>query len=325
MEYKYDPILMMNVPDEGIKVKDAKTEVLQTKNGYTLGINDGKIVLAFKGETLEHPHMWLGEANQSNMNKAVKLFEELANSKAKDAKAQDISRGHEIIVKTENYLKSIGKNNSVGKYDKVVRGVKSLLEQGFLEGPELEKAIKQEADRLLKKYSLDAAIEVVDANRWEVTYEDSLGDSHKKIFVNKEAVEKFIRRGTDVGKAWHLKVNGKPVNNYATWTADSNTVDSSVNDFSSADVKAVFDYVDRQFTKDMNEYSRRIANAKTQEECERIEDSIRKDLDNIADEYIQIWNQVGQYAQKRKNDAVTRYGELMRDAFRKYNELMRGK
>lgn len=196
MNYKYDPILMMNIPVEGTKTKDA-------------------------------------------------------------------SRGHEIIVKTENYLKSIGKNNSVGKYDKVVRGVKSLLEEGFLEGPELERAIKQEADRLLKKYSLDSAIEATGAK------------------------------------------------------------DSSVNDFSAAEAKSVFDYVDRQFTKDMNEYPRRIANAKTQDECERIEEMLRKDLDSIVDEYIQIWNQVGQYAQKRKNDAVTRYGELMSSAFKKYNELGR--
>lgn len=198
MNYKYDPILMMNVPEEGTKTQDA-------------------------------------------------------------------SRGHEIIVKTENYLKSIGKNNSVGKYDKVVRGVKSLLEEGFLEGPELEKAIKQEADRLLKKYSLDSAIEATDAK------------------------------------------------------------DSSVNDFSASEAKSIFDSVDRRFTKDMNEYPRMIANAKTPDECERIEQSIRATLDDVVDEYIQIWNQVGQYAQKRKNDVVSRYGDLMRDAFKKYNELMRSK
>lgn len=101
------------------------------------------------------------------------------------------------------------------------------------------------------------------------------------------------------------------------------TKDSSVNDFSAAEAKSVFDSVDRQFTKDMNEYPRRIANAKSIDECAAIEQSIRKDLDSIVDEYLQIWNQVGQYAQKRKNDAVTRYGELMKDTLKKYNELWR--
>lgn len=71
-------------------------------------------------------------------------------------RAQDASRGHEIVRRTENYLSSIGKNNSTGKYDKIVSGVKSLLEQGFLKDDDLEKAVRQETNRLLKKYSLDA-------------------------------------------------------------------------------------------------------------------------------------------------------------------------
>ena len=60
---------------------------------------------------------------------------------------------HEIVVKTENYLSSIGKNNSTGKYDRVVHGVKHILGQTLLSGKDLDKAIKNEADRLLKKYN----------------------------------------------------------------------------------------------------------------------------------------------------------------------------
>ena len=78
------------------------------------------------------------------------------NVPVKGTKAMDASRGHEIVRRTENYLNSIGKNNSTGKYDKIVMGVKSLLEQGFLKDDDLDKAVKQEANRLLKKYSLDA-------------------------------------------------------------------------------------------------------------------------------------------------------------------------
>ena len=74
----------------------------------------------------------------------------------------DATKAHEIVIKTENYLNSIGKNNSTGKYDRVVHGVKSLLSSGYLEGAALEKAIKQEADRLLKKYNAnDRSVEAI--------------------------------------------------------------------------------------------------------------------------------------------------------------------
>lgn len=64
-----------------------------------------------------------------------------------------------------------------------------------------------------------------DAKIWVVEYEDALGDDHKKTFTDKTTVEKFIRRGTDVGRAYHLKVNGKAVNNMSTWTADAKAND----------------------------------------------------------------------------------------------------
>lgn len=190
----------------GIKVRDEQ-KVIKSKNGYTLGINNGKLVLAFtyKGETLNNPHMWLGEANnESNYNKAMQMFEEFAKIKHNDASSvKDSSRGHEIIVKTENYLSSLGKNNSTGRYDNVVRGVKSLLEQGFLQGPELERAIKQEADRLLKKYNpndaLNKAIKNCDTGE-SITYEGYIivnqgsywfikGISNMKFPSDKEAIE----------------------------------------------------------------------------------------------------------------------------------------
>lgn len=64
------------------------------------------------------------------------------------------SKGHEIVVKATNYLSSLGFNNSTGKYDRIVHGVKGLLSSGFLEGADLDKAIKREVDRLLKKYNV---------------------------------------------------------------------------------------------------------------------------------------------------------------------------
>lgn len=66
----------------------------------------------------------------------------------------DASTGRKVVVFAENYLKSIGKNNGVGKYDKVVQGVRSILGQSLLEDDKLEKAVQREVDRLLKKYNL---------------------------------------------------------------------------------------------------------------------------------------------------------------------------
>ena len=92
-------------------------------------------------------------------------------------------------------------------------------------------------------------------------------------------------------------------------------------DFSSGDAKKVFEYIDRHVTKDMNDYPKEIERAKTSADCERLENSIRASLDDVVDEYIQIWNEVGLYAQKRKNEVVDKYGKLMSQAFKKYNEL----
>lgn len=73
----------------------------------------------------------------------------------------DASRGHQIVVYAENYLSKLGKNNSIGKYDRIIHGVKSLLENGFLEGEELKHAVEREVDRLLKQHGLDSAMKIM--------------------------------------------------------------------------------------------------------------------------------------------------------------------
>ena len=183
----------------------------------------------------------------------------------------------EVVVATENYLRSKGYNNSTGKYDRVIMGVKSLLGETLLTygSPEFERAIQQETERMLKKYVKDSAMEY---------------DPIMCMMVPKKA-------------------------------EDAKTKDQRTVDFSSSDAKKVFDYIDRQVTKDMNDYPREIERAKTPDDCERLNNAIRSSLDNAVDEYIQIWNEVGLYAQKRKNEIVDRYGKLMSQAFKKYNEL----
>lgn len=77
-----------------------------------------------------------------------------ASALDKAIKVCDASTGHKVVVFVENYLRSIGKNNSTGKYDKIVQGVRSLLSQSLLDDEGLKKAAEHEADRLLKKYNL---------------------------------------------------------------------------------------------------------------------------------------------------------------------------
>lgn len=77
-----------------------------------------------------------------------------ASALDKAIKVCDASTGHKVVVFVENYLRSIGKNNSTGKYDRIVQGVRSLLSQSLLDDEGLKKAAEHEADRLLKKYNL---------------------------------------------------------------------------------------------------------------------------------------------------------------------------
>ena len=75
------------------------------------------------------------------LNKAIKMF--------------DASRGHEVVTYANQALSEMGKNNSVGKYDRVVMGARSILGESLLPSDELKKAVKREVERLLKKYNLD--------------------------------------------------------------------------------------------------------------------------------------------------------------------------
>lgn len=67
----------------------------------------------------------------------------------------DSSRGHEVVTYAYVALNEMGKNNATGKYDRVVKGVKSILGESFLPSYELKQATKREVERLLKKYNLD--------------------------------------------------------------------------------------------------------------------------------------------------------------------------
>lgn len=161
---RYDPIMCMMV-DDSVKTKDAnknegykihKAEIRGDKLylTYTDLLYGGKETESFtkseaKGFLTDPWNTWEGNT-KSVMMKFVK------DSKTIDKAIRncDTSTGHKVVVFVENYLRSIGKNNSTGRYDKIVQGVKSLLSQSLLDDEGLKKAAEHEADKLLKKYNL---------------------------------------------------------------------------------------------------------------------------------------------------------------------------
>ena len=85
-----------------------------------------------------------------------KVYDMKAIDKLNNAiKTLDASRGHEVVTYANQALKEMGKNNSVGKYDRVVMGVRSILGESLLPSDELKKVVKREVERLLKKYNLE--------------------------------------------------------------------------------------------------------------------------------------------------------------------------
>lgn len=86
--------------------------------------------------------------------KCLELAAKVKGVRDEAIRVHDASTGHKVVVFVENYLRSIGKSNSTGKYDKIVQGVRSLLSQSLLDDEGLKKAAEHEADRLLKKYNL---------------------------------------------------------------------------------------------------------------------------------------------------------------------------
>lgn len=68
--------------------------------------------------------------------------------KAKD----EVSTAHKVVVFTQNMLSEMGKNNSIGKYDRVISAMRQLYGQSLLPDDKLKEAIRRELPRLLKKY-----------------------------------------------------------------------------------------------------------------------------------------------------------------------------
>lgn len=136
-------------------------------------------------------------ARDALLNTARKWFQDKQNGKDSAPKKVNDATPHSVVAATEKYLSSKGYNNSVGKYDKVVFGVRSLLGQGYLEGEELEKAVAREAERLLKKYNLtkDSAPEKVYDSFTGMMVEKGQESEFQKSYDSAKAKDKVYSVG----------------------------------------------------------------------------------------------------------------------------------
>lgn len=121
------------------------------------------------------------------MDNSKYVFEMKENA---PVRTSDASKGHEVVVYAEQVLKEMGKNNSTGKYDKVVQGVRSLLGQSLLDGDKLKNAVRQEVERLLKKYNPNDAKPLHEMNTNELRdLAVSLGADKNKLYgTSKQAL-----------------------------------------------------------------------------------------------------------------------------------------
>ena len=154
MAKRYDPIMCMMV-DEPTKARDVAPATQRYINTIVdeSKANAEKFVRQAEQDD-EVPENELKYVYKAYNEKFGYKFHDSASTLDKAIRICDASTGHKVVVFVENYLRSIGKNNSTGKYDKIVQGVRSLLSQSLLDDEGLKKAAEHEADRLLKKYNL---------------------------------------------------------------------------------------------------------------------------------------------------------------------------
>ena len=74
-----------------------------------------------------------------------------ANS-IEDAISKVKDNGHKVVVFTKQVLNEMGKNNSMGKYDRVVQAMRSLYSESLLHDNELKELIRKKVPEYIKKY-----------------------------------------------------------------------------------------------------------------------------------------------------------------------------
>lgn len=74
-----------------------------------------------------------------------------ANS-IEDAISKVKDDGHKVVVFTKQVLNELGKNNSIGKYDRVIQAMRSLYSESLLPDDELKMLIHKKVPEYIKKY-----------------------------------------------------------------------------------------------------------------------------------------------------------------------------
>lgn len=73
-------------------------------------------------------------------------------SSIEDAISKVKDDGHKVVVFTKQVLNEMGKNNSIGKYDRVVQAMRSLYSESLLPDNELKELIRKKVPEYIKKY-----------------------------------------------------------------------------------------------------------------------------------------------------------------------------
>lgn len=311
------------------------------------------------------------------------------SDKTKDSKTKDLERPYfdplykdtrrAIVREVQNYLSSKGYNNSVGKYDKVVRGVRSLLEKTLLQ-PGTDKfndAVHQEVDRLLKKYNLtndsnfdDAVKKYFDSFKGKSKIEvEKLVAKAKGNPAAEEAYKKYLdsaktkdaseldinqviktpgmllRVKSIVGKNVIFEYYDKATNSWkkrgyaenkskvisklqnGDWEITGKSYDSKAKDaFNKVDLKSIFGGTDRRWLVAKKDFKDSLAKANTVQELEKIYDDMsHTNYSDIIDDYLDIWNEVGKYAQDKRRQCINELNEMRSEAFKKLNKFEKEK
>lgn len=73
-------------------------------------------------------------------------------SSIEDAISKVKDDAHKVVVFTNQILNELGKNNSIGKYDRVVQAMRSLYSESLLPDDELKMLIREKVPEYIKKY-----------------------------------------------------------------------------------------------------------------------------------------------------------------------------
>lgn len=115
-------------------------------NGYSVYVKNNNAV-AIKDST-NHERLFTVEYEQDG----VTYVRKVRASSIIDAISKVKDDGHKVVVFTNQVLNELGKNNSIGKYDKVVQAMRSLYSESLLPDDKLKELIHKKVPEYIKKY-----------------------------------------------------------------------------------------------------------------------------------------------------------------------------